>query len=390
MPDPVLYNTLTREKEPLSDQSVGIYVCGVTPYDTTHLGHAFTYTAFDVLIRYLRFLGRNVIYVRNVTDIDDDILLRARSREMHWKELGDREYDKFTTDMEHLNNLPPEHEPRATDHIPDIVQIIERLLAKGCAYASDGNVYFDVKNYARFGKLCGLSYVAQLELANERGNFPADPLKHDPLDFVLWQAKKDAEPSWPSPWGEGRPGWHIECSAMSMKYLGETFAIHGGGGDLVFPHHEAEIAQSECLTGKPFVRFWMHTGMLYCGEHKMSKSLGNMVFLADLLPVCPPDAIRLYLLGHHYREPWNHDRRELATARTLARKLSQALNGGLEEASPEEIERCGSGVLAALADDLDTARAIEELRKLAFSGEPRARRVGRTLGKHVLGLTFEA
>ncbi|TMG03867.1 MAG: cysteine--tRNA ligase [Chloroflexi bacterium] len=390
MPDPVLYNTLTREKEPLSDQSVGIYVCGVTPYDTTHLGHAFTYTAFDVLIRYLRFLGRNVIYVRNVTDIDDDILLRARSREMHWKELGDREYDKFTTDMEHLNNLPPEHEPRATDHIPDIVQIIEGLLAKGCAYASDGNVYFDVKNYARFGKLCGLSYVAQLELANERGNFPADPLKHDPLDFVLWQAKKDAEPSWPSPWGEGRPGWHIECSAMSMKYLGETFAIHGGGGDLVFPHHEAEIAQSECLTGKPFVRFWMHTGMLYCGEHKMSKSLGNMVFLADLLPVCPPDAIRLYLLGHHYREPWNHDRRELATARTLARKLSQALNGGLEEASPEEIERCGSGVLAALADDLDTARAIEELRKLAFSGEPRARRVGRTLGKHVLGLTFEA
>ena len=390
MPDPVLYNTLTREKEPLSEQSVGIYVCGVTPYDTTHLGHAFTYTAFDVLIRYLRFLGRKVTYVRNVTDIDDDILLRARSREMHWKELGDREYAKFATDMEHLNNLPPEHEPRATDHIPDIVQIIEGLLAKGCAYASDGNVYFDVKNYARFGKLCGLSYVAQLELANERGNFPADPLKHDPLDFVLWQAKKDAEPSWPSPWGEGRPGWHIECSAMSMKYLGETFAIHGGGGDLVFPHHEAEIAQSECLTGKPFVRFWMHTGMLYCGEHKMSKSLGNMVFLADLLPVCPPDAIRLYLLGHHYREPWNHDRRELATARTLARKLSQALNGGLEEASPEEIERCGSGVLAALADDLDTARAIEELRKLAFSGEPRARRVGRTLGKHVLGLTFEA
>ena len=390
MPDPVLYNTLTREKEPLSDQSVGIYVCGVTPYDTTHLGHAFTYTAFDVLIRYLRFLGRKVTYVRNVTDIDDDILLRARSREMHWKELGDREYAKFATDMEHLNNLPPEHQPLATDHIPDIVQIIEGLLAKGCAYASDGNVYFDVKNYARFGKLCGLSYVAQLELANERGNFPADPLKHDPLDFVLWQAKKDAEPSWPSPWGEGRPGWHIECSAMSMKYLGETFAIHGGGGDLVFPHHEAEIAQSECLTGKPFVRFWMHTGMLYCGEHKMSKSLGNMVFLADLLPVCPPDAIRLYLLGHHYREPWNHDRRELATARTLARKLSQALNGGLEEASPDEIERCGSGVLAALADDLDTTRAIGELRKLAFSGEPRARRVGRTLGKHVLGLTFEA
>jgi L-cysteine:1D-myo-inositol 2-amino-2-deoxy-alpha-D-glucopyranoside ligase len=390
MPDIHIYNTLSRRKEPLTDESVGIYVCGVTPYDTTHLGHAFTYTAFDTLIRYLRFLGRDVTYVRNITDIDDDILLRARSREMDWKELGDREYAKFAADMEQLNNLPPEYEPRATDNIPEIVQIIEGLLAKGCAYASDGNVYFDVKNYARFGTLCGLSYVAQLELANERGNFPADPLKRDPIDFVLWQAKKDGEPSWPSPWGDGRPGWHIECSAMSMKYLGETFAIHGGGGDLVFPHHEAEIAQSECLTGKPFVRHWMHTGMLYCGEHKMSKSLGNMVFLDDLLHVCPPDAIRLYLLAHHYREPWNHDKRDLAAARTLARKLSQALNGGGENASDEEIERRGGAFVAALADDLDTPRAIQELRKLAQSDEAQARRVGRTLGERVLGLTFEA
>jgi cysteinyl-tRNA synthetase len=176
---------------------------------------------------------------------------------------------------------------------------------------------------------------------------------------------------------------------MSMKYLGESFAIHGGGGDLVFPHHEAEIAQSECLTGKPFVRFWMHTGMLYCGEHKMSKSLGNMVFLADLLPVCPPDAIRLYLLSHHYREPWNHDRRELAAARTLTRKLSHALNGRGETAIPDEIERRGGAFLAALADDLDTPRAIDELQTLAESGEPEARRVARTLGEKVLGLTFE-
>jgi cysteinyl-tRNA synthetase len=389
MPNIQLYNTLSRLKEPLTDESVGIYVCGVTPYDTTHLGHAFTYTAFDALIRYLRFLGRRVTYVRNITDIDDDILLRARSREMDWKELGDREYAKFAADMEHLNNLMPEYEPRATDHIREIVQIIEGLLAKGCAYAFDGNVYFDVKNYPGFGTLCRLSYVAQLELANERGNFPADPFKRDPIDFVLWQAKKDGEPSWPSPWGDGRPGWHIECSAMSMKYLGETFAIHGGGGDLVFPHHEAEVAQSECLTGKPFVRHWMHTGMLYCGEHKMSKSLGNMVFLDDLLHVCPPDAIRLYLLAHHYREPWNHDKRDLAAARTLARKLSQALNGSGENASDQEIERRGGAFVAALADDLDTPRAIQELRKLAQSDEPHTRRVGRTLGERVLGLTFE-
>jgi cysteinyl-tRNA synthetase len=389
MTDAVLFNTLSRQQEPLIDDRVGIYVCGVTPYDTTHLGHAFTYTAFDILIRYLRFLGREITYVRNITDIDDDILLRARSREMHWKELGDREYAKFAADMDHLNNLRPECEPRATDHIPDIVQIIQGLLAKGCAYSSDGNVYFDVKNYPTFGSLCGLSYPAQLELANERGNFPADPLKRDPIDFVLWQAKKDGEPSWPSPWGDGRPGWHIECSAMSMKYLGESFAIHGGGGDLIFPHHEAEIAQSVCLTGKPFVRFWMHTGMLYCGAHKMSKSLGNMVFLADLLSVCPPDAIRLYLLSHHYRQPWNHDRRELASARTLARRLADSLNGGGEDASEEEVSQLGQPVLDALADDLDTPRAIEELRKLAISAEHEARRVGRTLGERLLGLTFE-
>jgi len=387
--DALIYNTLSRQKEPLADQRAGIYVCGVTPYDTTHLGHAFTYTAFDALIRYLRFLQRQVTYVRNVTDIDDDILLRARSREMDWKELGDREYAKFAADMEHLNNVPPEFEPRATEHIPEILRMVEGLLAKGLAYEREGNVYFEVKRAPNFGCLCGLSYVAQLELANERGNFPADPLKRDPLDFILWQAKKDGEPSWPSPWGEGRPGWHIECSAMSMKYLGESFAIHGGGGDLVFPHHEAEIAQSECLTGKPFVRFWMHTGMLYCGEHKMSKSLGNMVFLADLLHVCPPDAIRLYLLGHHYRQPWNHDKRDLTAARTLARKLTQSLNGAVA-AGEDEIGRRGGPFLEAMSDDLDTPRAIAELRRLAESGEPDARRVGRTLGERVLGLRFES
>ncbi len=385
----VLYNTLSRQLEPLTDKRVGIYVCGVTPYDTTHLGHAFTYTSFDVLIRYLRFLGREVTYVRNVTDIDDDILLRARSREMDWKELGDRECAKFVADMEHLNNVPPEVEPRATEHIPEIIRIIEGLLAKGFAYEREGHVYFEVKKDPDFGCLCRLSYVAQLELANERGNFPADPLKRDPLDFVLWQAKKDHEPSWASPWGEGRPGWHIECSAMSMKYLGESFAVHGGGADLVFPHHEAEIAQSEGFTGKPFVRLWVHTGMLYCGEHKMSKSLGNMVFLADLLPTCPPDAIRLYLLGHHYREPWNHDRRELAAARTLVRRLTHSLSDG-GAANQDEIDRFGASVLNALSDDLDTPRAIAALRTLAVSSEPAGRRVARTLGEQVLGLRFDS
>ena len=392
MNDPLLYNTLSREKEPLTDERVGIYVCGVTPYDTTHMGHAFTYTAFDVLIRYLRFLGREVTYVRNVTDIDDDILLRARSREMDWKELGDREYAKFAADMEHLNNVPPEFEPRATEHIPEIVADHRRAARRTAAPTSSTATSTSTsRTMPDFGKLCGLSYVAELELANERGNFPADPLKRDPLDFVLWQAKKDGEPSWPSPWGEGRPGWHIECSAMSMKYLGESFAIHGGGGDLVFPHHEAEIAQSECVTGKPFVRFWMHTGMLYCGEHKMSKSLGNMVFLADLLPVCPPDAIRLYLLSHHYREPWNHDRRELAAARTLARKLSQRAQRRRRERerrrdrSSRRRNSRGAGGRPRYA-----RRRSKSSGSWRPAASPSARRVGRTLGERVLGLTFES
>ncbi len=385
----LLYNTLSGKKDLLSENHVGLYVCGVTPYDTTHLGHAFTYTAFDVLVRYLRNLGREVTYVRNVTDIDDDILLRAHARGLDWKELGDREYAKFVNDMISLNNLQPEVEPRATEHIPEIVRIVAGLLERGLAYERAGHVYFDTAHGDRFRKMCGLDYPAQLELANERGNFPGDPHKKDPLDFVLWQAKREGEPFWPSPWGDGRPGWHIECSAMSMEYLGESFALHGGGGDLLFPHHEAEIAQSENYTGKPFVRCWMHTGMLYCGEHKMSKSLGNMVFLADLLKVCTADAIRLYLLSHHYREAWNHDRRELAHMRTLARRLAKSLSDA-GEASEGEIARWGGPLLAALADELNTPLAIAELRKLAEAGEADARRVARTLGERVLGLRFDS
>ncbi len=389
MRDPVLYSTLSRKKEPLVDERVGIYVCGVTPYDTTHLGHAFTYITFDVLIRYLRFLGREVTYVRNVTDIDDDILLRAGSRGIGWKELGDQEYTKFVNDMSQLNNVPPEVDPRATEHIPEIVAMVEGLLANALAYVRDGNVYFDTLRGERFRKMCRLDYPAQLQIANERGNFPGDALKDDPLDFVLWQARKEGEPAWASPWGKGRPGWHIECSAMGMKYLGESFAIHGGGGDLVFPHHEGEIAQSEGFTGKQFVRIWMHAGMLYCGEHKMSKSLGNMVFLSDLFRICSVDAIRLYLLNHHYRENWNHDRRELARTRTFAREMAHAL----EESGPAsgaEIERYGGPTLSALADDLNTPVAIAELRRLAMGADPAGKRAARALGERVLGLTFSA
>jgi len=383
-----LYNTASLQKETVGERELGLYVCGVTPYDTTHLGHAFTYTAFDVLVRYLRFCGRRVTYVRNITDIDDDVLLRAHSTGVDWKELGDREYAKFAEDMRRLNNLPPEVEPRATGHIPEILRITEELVRSGLAYEKDGCVYFEVKKYPQFGRLCRLSYVAQLDLANERGNFPADPLKRDPLDFVLWQAKKDGEPSWPSPWGEGRPGWHIECSAMSMRYLGDSFALHGGGDDLIFPHHDAEIAQSENFTGKPFVRHWAHTGMVFCGRHKMSKSLGNMVFVSELLDKIPADALRLLLLSHHYRSAWNFEPRELIAARRLTRLLRERL----ADADPEDesaIEEHGAAFLEATADDLDTPRALLELREMAEGGVAAERRAARALAERVLGLNFD-
>jgi L-cysteine:1D-myo-inositol 2-amino-2-deoxy-alpha-D-glucopyranoside ligase len=323
-----------------------------------------------------------------VTDIDDDVLLRAKSTGVDWKELGDREFGKFVEDMRRINNVPPEVEPRATGHIPEILGITEGLLQKGLAYERQGSVYFEVRKYPAFGKLFRQPYDAMLEVANERGNFPADPLKRDPLDFVLWQAKKEGEPSWASPWGEGRPGWHIECSAMSMKYLGDSFAIHGGGDDLVFPHHDCEIAQSEAYTGKRFVRYWSHTAMVYCGEHKMSKSLGNMVFVRELLDRCTADSIRLYLLSHHYRQVWNHPRDADLPTRGLSRELATAL-AGAGEASEDEIDRHGKPFLAAMADDLNTPQAIRELEALAGSGEASARRTARTLGGRVLGLTFE-
>ncbi|MDO8616170.1 MAG: cysteine--tRNA ligase [Dehalococcoidia bacterium] len=382
-----LYNTLSQRRERVVGRKLGLYVCGVTPYDTSHLGHAFTYTAFDVLVRCLRFLGREVTYVQNVTDIDDDILLRARSTGVDWKELGDREYARFRESMAALGNLPPDVAPRATEHIPEMLLIIQGLLAKGLAYEREGCVYFQVQRATGFGKLFREPYAAQLEIANERGNFPADARKKDPLDFVLWQAKKPGEPSWPAPWGEGRPGWHIECSAMSMKYLGQTFALHGGGEDLVFPHHDAEIAQSEGFTGKPFVRCWAHTAMVYSGAHKMSKSLGNMVFVSDLLRVCSPDAVRLYLLAHHYRQSWNHDRRALVPARRLAASLARALAGAVG-ATTDDLDRHAGPFLEAMADDLDTPRAIGELQRLAETADVPARRAARALGERVLGLGF--
>ncbi len=324
-----LYNPITRQYEefrPRGSQA-SIYVCGITPYDTTHLGHAFTYTVADILVRYLEFLGLEVHYVQNVTDIDDDILRKARQVGEDWKALGDRWTAHFIQDMMALNVRPPDHYPRATEVIPDIVASVEKLVESGQAYAAGGNVYYAVKSWPTFGELSHLSLEQMLPVANQRGNNPNDPHKRDPLDFVLWQAQAPDEPAWQSPWGLGRPGWHIECSTMSSKYLGSTIDFHSGGGDLVFPHHECEIAQTEAITGeRPFVRFWLHAAMVRHQGEKMSKSLGNLVMARDLLKEFSPDSLRIYLAMHQYQNEWSFDRGHLKWAASLAERYKQAAN----------------------------------------------------------------
>jgi len=363
-----LHDSKSHSIEPLDprDGEISIYVCGITPYDTTHLGHAFTYTVADVLIRYLEFNGITVKYVQNVTDIDDDILRKAKEEGEDWRALGNRWTAHFITDLKALNVRPPDHFPRATDVVPEIIAATRDLLAAGVAYEAGGNVYYSVDAWGRFGELSGLPRAEMLPIANERGNHPDDPHKRDPLDFVLWQAQSAGEPSWDSPWGPGRPGWHIECSTMATKYLGETIDIHGGGADLLFPHHECEIAQAEPLTGKqPFARFWMHAAMVRHDGEKMSKSLGNLVMVRDLLQEYSPDAIRLYLARHHYRQPWSHDLAELREAEDWVARLRGAVvvsSGDGEVLSPKDAEQTFK---RALDNDLDTSGAIGALLELA-------------------------
>jgi L-cysteine:1D-myo-inositol 2-amino-2-deoxy-alpha-D-glucopyranoside ligase len=347
---------------------VGLYVCGVTPYDTGHLGHAFTYVSFDVLHRYLEFLGHDVVYVQNLTDVDDDMLRKARETGEDYLALGNRWVTTFLAEMAALNWLPPDHYPRATQHVPQMVALIERLLAAGCAYEADGQVYFDVSADPRFGEVSGVPRSEMLAVANERGNVPDMPGKRDPLDFVLWQTSLPDEPSWEAPWGAGRPGWHIECSAMSMTYLGDRFEIHGGGGDLAFPHHEAERAQSEGATGeRPFVGWWMHAGMLHHEGAKMSKSLGNLVLVRDLLRHYTGDAIRHYLVSHHYRTEvhYDADALERSAERAATLRAASGLSGPSETALLPAVVDARDRFLAAMDDDLDTPTALAVLETLA-------------------------
>jgi L-cysteine:1D-myo-inositol 2-amino-2-deoxy-alpha-D-glucopyranoside ligase len=379
-----LYNDLTRKMEilePQDGEKVTLYVCGITPYDTTHLGHAFTYAVFDVLVRYLDFRGLSVKYAMNVTDVDDDLLRKAREVGGNWKEVGNRWAVHFIEDMQTLNIRPPDFFPRASGVIGEILETVEDLLRAGYAYSSGGSVYFHIESWPEYGKLSRLSREAMLPIANERGNYPNDRNKRHPLDFVLWQEQQPGEPAWNSPWGWGRPGWHIECSTMATRFLGFPLDIHGGGADLIFPHHESEIAQSEGATGRrPFARFWVHTAMVFHGGEKMSKSLGNLILVGDLLERSSPDALRLYLGGRPYGDSWEFREEEMEKAEELARWLAQAARA---KGGPGPFLDPGSTLAAfveAMDQNLGTPGAVENLKKLAGEILEGARR-GRTIGK---------
>ncbi|MEE4112403.1 MAG: cysteine--tRNA ligase, partial [Desulfobacteraceae bacterium] len=297
-----IYNTLTKSKEtfePVVPGQVRIYVCGPTVYDSCHVGHARSVVVFDVVVRYLRSMDYQVTYIRNFTDVDDKIINRANTIGMDAVQLAEKYIREFHRDMDALNVMRADQEPRVTEHIEEIIDIIANLVEKKAAYLVDGDVFYAVETFEDYGKLSGRKLADMV--AGSRVEINAN--KRNPFDFVLWKAAKPGEPSWPSPWGEGRPGWHIECSAMSRRFLGETFDIHGGGKDLIFPHHENEIAQSEAAHGKPFARYWMHNGFVNIDNEKMSKSLNNFLMIKDILQSYHPETVRLFLLSSHYRSP---------------------------------------------------------------------------------------
>lgn len=362
-----LYNTLTRSKEafkPLVAGKVGLYACGITVYDHCHLGHGRSMVAFDVIVRYLRYLGYAVTHVRNITDIDDKIIVRANERKIPMGELTEYYIDAMHRDLSALQVLPPTLEPRATGHMPSIISLIERLVDKGVAYVSEsGDVCYEVAQFAEYGKLShkdieGLVSGSRVEIVKE---------KRSPLDFVLWKSAKPGEPFWPSPWGDGRPGWHIECSAMAMEALGEQFDIHGGGSDLQFPHHENEIAQSEAVTHKPFANYWMHVGMLQVDYEKMAKSTGNFLTIADVLTQHHPEVIRYFLLSSHYRSPLNYSHDTVLNAKKALTRLYQAIApfDALNQDVPDPywVEK----FTAAMDDDVNTPEALAVLFELTHA-----------------------
>jgi len=361
-----IFNTLSGQKEEFRPQGdvVKIYACGVTPYSDCHIGHAMSYITFDVVRRYLEFKGYKVKYVQNFTDIDDKIIDRAQQLGIAPVELAEKFIAQYFADMDLLNIRRADVYPRATQEIPGIIEVIRGLIDKGHAYDTQGSVYFRVKSDPDYGKLShqdldALQVGARVEVGSE---------KEHPLDFALWKTAKPGEPCWESPWGKGRPGWHIECSAMSLRHLGQALDIHGGGRDLIFPHHENEIAQSESFTGVvPFVRYWMHNGLLQLGGEKMSKSLGVLVTVKEVLQRFSPDAVRLFILSSHYRSPLSFSEEGLEAAEKGVERLRLAahVDGGTDSAEAIDVAAFRQGFVAAMDDDFNTAQAIASLFDLA-------------------------
>lgn len=373
-----IYNTLTAEKEdfvPLNEGRVDMYVCGVTVYDNCHIGHARSAIVFDVIQRYLRYKGFNVRFIRNFTDIDDKIINRAKKEGIPWDEVARKYTEEFYSDMDSLGVARADMEPKATGHIKEMIEIVRGLIEKGYAYERDGSVYFEVDKFSEYGKLSKRDKEDMIAGARVE----IDERKKDPMDFALWKASKEGEPFWESPWGKGRPGWHIECTAMSLKHLAESFDIHGGGADLIFPHHENEMAQSEAYTGKPFVKYWIHNGFITIDKEKMSKSLGNFFTIKEVLDKYDAEAIRFFLLSTHYRSPIEFSDellkeaevsidRYYTTLTRIADFIAREDSGG--KASPlektfEDIANSFKGkFLTAMDDDFNTALAVGNIFEL--------------------------
>ncbi|MBU2179891.1 MAG: cysteine--tRNA ligase, partial [Gammaproteobacteria bacterium] len=360
-----IYNTLSRQKEtfvPMQPGKVGLYVCGITIYDFCHVGHARTYVAFDVINRYLRFSGYDVTYVRNITDVDDKIIRRANENGESCDALTTRYTEAMHADFNALSLLPADIEPRVTTHMAEIIEIIQTLLAKKHAYvATDGDVLFDVSTYEKYGQLS----QQNLDMLQAGARVEVDQSKDDPLDFVLWKMAKPGEPSWESPWGAGRPGWHIECSAMSAKHLGDHFDIHGGGSDLQFPHHENEIAQSCCAHDTPYVNTWIHTGMVQVDKEKMSKSLGNFFTVKDVLAEYNRESVRYFLISSQYRSQLNYSAENLQQAHAALGRLYTALRGVQPAAEVALDSVYVAQFKQAMDDDFNTALALPVLFELA-------------------------
>jgi cysteinyl-tRNA synthetase len=357
-----IFNTLTKKKEffePVEPRKVRMYVCGPTVYDSSHMGHARSVVVFDVIVRYLQNQGYEVTYVRNFTDIDDKIINRANELGIDSKDLAEKYIKEFYEDMDALNVRRATLEPRATEHISDIIEVVQKLIQKKMAYPLDGDVYFSVESFKGYGKLSG----RKLEDMEAGARVAVDERKRNPFDFALWKSAKPGEPSWESPWGKGRPGWHIECTAMSSSLLGETIDIHGGGKDLVFPHHENEIAQSEAAFGKKFVRYWIHNGFVNINQEKMSKSLGNFLLIKDIIKIYHPESVRLFLLSNHYRSPIDFNEKAMEEASGALEKIYTFLERVEDQLGVQVKRDDTSGGLwqefcDAMNDDFNTAQGL--------------------------------